>query len=228
MGPDVSQTILRIRKRIITLRDNTALMKVTGSNNWDHVLKELKKLNRYQVAVGFFGERNSKLLTIVRANEYGAHIQPVNGQYLTIPTSKVPTGTDGLPARAKDIQGLFRPKGKNILCVSKGGELVVYYYLVKQVAIPARPFIRTAFIENQKKYKRYIIAGLNHITFDNDTASALLNRLGTVCVADIRKSSIKWAKPANAPATIERKKSSNPLVDTGNLQRSVTYKIIPI
>lgn len=197
--------------------------------HWVKVEQELKKLAQYQVIVGFFGERNSKLLTIVRANEYGAHISPKNGKWLTIPTANVPDGSDGLPASPRDIKGLFRPKGKNVLCINKNGNLVVMFYLKKSVDIPSRPFIRTAWVNNKDKYTEMIKKGVERICFNGWTAKKLLSQLGETAATDIKKSSIEWLTPKNAPATVERKKGSNdPLVDTGNLQRSVTYKIVPI
>ncbi|MBD5430139.1 hypothetical protein [Lactobacillus sp.] len=195
--------------------------------HWKKAIQELKKLNNYQVAIGFFGERDSRLLTIVRANEYGAHIRPKNGQWLTIPTKEAEDGDNGLPRSAKEIKGLFRPKGKNILCVNRDGKLVVMYYLVKSVDIPARPFIRTAWIENKGKYASLIKSGIESICFENGTAEKLLKKLGETAASDIRKASIKLSKPSNAPVTVERKGSNNPLVDTGELQKRVTYKIIP-
>ncbi|CAM3083760.1 hypothetical protein SAMN04487792_1554 [Lactobacillus bombicola] len=196
-------------------------------NNWPRVIRQLESLNKHAVAIGFFGEKNSQLLTIVRANEYGAHIVPKKGQWLTIPTENVPIGSDGAPKSAKEIPGLFKPKGKNVLAFSNNdGTLTVMYYLVKEVNIPSRPFIRLALIENTEKYKHMIEQGIEDITFNGSNAIKVLTKLGVTAVADIRKSSITLSKPANAPATIARKKSSNPLVDTGNLQRSITYRII--
>ena len=201
-------------------------MKVEGYNNWDNVLKELDKLNKMQVIIGFFGEKNSRLLTIVRANEYGAHIVPKNGKWLTIPTKAVPDGSDGLPMSARNIPGLFRPKGKNILCINQDGELVTYFYLVKSVDIPSRPFMRTGFMKNKAKYKNMIEQGMMEITQGKITAMQLYDRLGTIAVSDMRDSLVRWKDPKNAPATIERKGSANPLVDTGNMARSITYKIV--
>ncbi|MBP2057892.1 hypothetical protein J2Z60_001067 [Lactobacillus colini] len=204
------------------------MIKREGYNNWDKVFEELKKLNEYQVAVGFFGERNSRLLTIVRANEYGAHIVPKKGNWLTIPT-RYARGDDGLPKKPSEIEGLRRSNKKNVLYTkSKNGKIKVYFYLVKEVTIPSRPFMRTALLENGATFKRLIEKGVNNITFEGGTADKLLNQLGTTAVALMRQSAIRLSKPVNAPATVDYKRSNNPLVDTGNLQRSITYKIIPI
>ena len=45
-------------------------------------------------------------------------------------------------------------------------------------------------------------------------------------VKDIQESAVQLRNPKNAPLTVENKGSDNPLVDTGELERKVTYKII--
>lgn len=171
-----------------------------GSLNFEKTIKELTKLNQFEVVVGFFGDSDAQLLTIIRANEYGAHIVPKKHKYLYVPYRK----TDG----------------------SKG------LYKLKKVNIPARPFIRTAWLNNKDKYRRLIVAGLDHIVSGDMTARQLLNELGSVSVADIRKSARDWFRTGthaihNAPLTIANKKGNDkPLVDTGELIRKVTYKIV--
>lgn len=195
-------------------------------NNTSKVVHELSVLNNSMVAVGFLaGTTDFKLLTIVRANEYGARIVPKRGKFLSIPSKECPKGADGLPMRPKEIDGLFRPKNKNVLCVSEGGKLVVYFYLVKQVVIPARPFIRTAFQNNKNKYAKIVQRGISNILHGTGTAVQLLNQLGEIASTDIKLSSVKWSKPANAPLTVANKGANNPLVDTGMLQKHITYQV---
>ena len=47
-------------------------MKIEGYNRIPEVTKELDYLKTHQVVIGFFGKRESRLLTIVGANEFGA------------------------------------------------------------------------------------------------------------------------------------------------------------
>ena len=208
------------------------MAEMRGHNDWPRVVEQLKILTHSKVRVGFFGDGDSgeTLLTIVRANEYGAEISPKKGKFLTIPTSAVPRGVKS----SKEINGLFRPKNADgslqkrlVKRVKKGTkyELVTYYYLVTHVSIPPRPFIRNAWNANKYNYERIIINGVKSIIFNGMTAKSILDQLGATAAADIQRSSIALRKPANAPATIGRKKSTNPLVDTGELQRMVTYKV---
>lgn len=167
--------------------------KVVGDFRLDKVAEELQYLKTHVVIIGFFGSKDPELLTIVRANEFGAHIQPKKGKYLYV------------PYKGKD--------GKK------------HFYKLKEVNIPARPFIRNAARDNRQKYKRYITVGIQRIIEGRMTGKDLLNQLGRMGVADIQNSSVRLQKPGNAPLTIANKGSSNPLVDTGELQRKVTYKI---
>lgn len=216
-------------------------MKTEGYNHWHKVEKELRYLGSHQVVVGYFAKEKGKFLEIVAANEMGADITPKNKSgFLVVPNLQIknfPKDDDGSPISASKMQalvgGLFRPGPKNakkhVLVRNEGGELVVYYYLLKRVRIPPRPFMRQALITHLNKYQNLFKVGIDHIVFDDWTARKVLNRIGLLAVADVRESSIKWFKPGNKPLTIANKKgSNNPLVDTGELQRRVTYMILPL
>lgn len=195
----------------------------------ERIEKEINYLSTHVVAIGFFAGEDSQLLEIVRANEYGAHIVPKKGKYLWIP-SREAIKKYGKSVRPRDVEeNMFIPKGKHVAVVSDGsGNLTTYFYLVKQVDIPARPFIRKTFIDYQKKYERYIRVGINEIIYKDGTGRRLLSKLGRTAVSDIRETTRRMYRPGNAPVTIENKKGvNNPLVDTGLLQKKITYKIIP-
>ena len=198
-----------------------------GDFGFDKIEKELNYLKQNQVAVGFFGEDDSLLLTVVRANEYGAHIVPKNTKYLWVPSSNA-IHRYGKTVRARDVKGLFVPKGKHVACVIENGKSVVYFYLMSKSDIPARPFLRKSLDENKKKYGQIIKAGIEDILYKSGTGKKLLSKLGITAVADIRRTLTRWTKPGNAPLTIANKKGQNdPLTDTGDLPKRVTWKIIP-
>lgn len=203
-------------------------LKKEGNIPFDKIEKELDYLKRNQVAVGFFGSDDSQLLTVVRANEYGAHIVPKKAKYLWVP-SKNAIKRYGKNVRARDVSGLFIPSGKHVACVEEGGKLVVYFYLLEESNIPARPFLRKSLEENSSKYGRMIKSGIEGILYDEKTGKELLSKLGVTAVADIRATLTRWTKPGNAPLTVSNKKGqNNPLTDTGMLPKRVTWKILPI
>lgn len=203
-------------------------LKHTGKHiNFDEAVKEFKILSHKEVLVGFFGDKDPMLLTIVRANEYGATIKPRNGKFLWIPSKNVPKGFTHQELE-KTIGGFFRPKGKNVIVRNEHGKLVTYWYLVEETTIPSRPFIRKAYQNNRKHYQEMIDHGVQKIIAGDMKADQLLDLLGQRAVADIQKSLVSLKNPKNAPVTIENKGSSNPLVNTGELKEKVTYKVIDI
>ena len=87
--------------------------------------------------------------------------------------------------------------------------------------IPMRPFFRNAIQKNIKKW----YATLQNAINQNATPSKALSIVGEVARADIIQSITDLRTPPNAESTIKSKKSTNPLIDTGLMRRSVTYKV---
>lgn len=192
----------------------------------ERVEKELAYLNSHEVVVGFFGEEGSQLLTVVRANEYGAHIVPKKAQHLWVP-SRQAIKEYGHAVKPKDVEYIFVPKGKHVAVRNVDGKLVVYFYLLDEVDIKPRPFIRKAKLDNQAKYQKEIEKGIEEIIYNGKTGKQLLNKLGRIAVSDIRQSAVLWTIPGNAPLTIDNKKGTdNPLIDTGKILKAVTYVIM--
>ncbi|EAH7944963.1 hypothetical protein EP189_08720 [Campylobacter jejuni] len=88
--------------------------------------------------------------------------------------------------------------------------------------IPARPFFRTAVSKNQGKwlgiFKNQFLA--------NQDFNLSLNQVGEVARGDIVASIMQTNNPPNAEATIKAKGSSKPLIDTGFMRNSVTFKVV--
>ena len=87
--------------------------------------------------------------------------------------------------------------------------------------IPMRPFFRNAINKNIKKW----YATLQNCINQNATPSKALSIVGEVARADIIQSITSLNAPPNAQSTIKQKGSANPLIDTGLMRRSVTYKV---
>ena len=87
--------------------------------------------------------------------------------------------------------------------------------------IPMRPFFRNAINKNIKKW----YATLQNAINQNATPSKALSIVGEVARADIIQSITDLRTPPNAQSTIKQKKSTNPLINTGLMRRSVTYKV---
>lgn len=181
-------------------------------------IKELEKLNGTTFYLGV--PRGDKFLNMVAiVNNSGKRIRAKNGKYLAIPTH----AAGG--KRPKEIAGLFQPKGKHILAVkddSQNNGLKVMFILKETIRIPPRPFLRITLMDCQKKWVGKLTRYGDDIIFRGMTAREAIDRLKHEMVADM-KEHIKALKfPENAPLTIERKRSDDPLIDKGTLLKSIT------
>ena len=89
------------------------------------------------------------------------------------------------------------------------------------IKIPPRPFFRNAIDNNMQKWLDFL--GRDLVNTNN--AELSYNRLGEMARGDIVESITQLDTPPNAPKTIARKGSSNPLIDTGFLRANVTFKV---
>lgn len=90
---------------------------------------------------------------------------------------------------------------------------------------PARPFLRTAVDENRRKYATMFQRTLGLWVDGKTTLHDALAIVGTQAKADVQLKITKIRDPPNAPSTIERKGSSNPLIDTGQMRQAVDFVV---
>ena len=89
--------------------------------------------------------------------------------------------------------------------------------------IPERPFLRPGSRDAMDDVKRHIKQTVDPKRAAlTDTEAA---QCGEIIKGTIQDTIRKVNAPPNAPATIARKGSSNPLIDTGFMRQSVTYKV---
>lgn len=93
--------------------------------------------------------------------------------------------------------------------------------------IPARPFVRTTFEMNEKKFVSIIRQIKIQLATGNVAIKDGLSLVGLFAQSEIQKTigkSDSLFEP-NAPSTIEKKGSSKPLIDTGQMRQSVTFEV---
>jgi hypothetical protein len=102
----------------------------------------------------------------------------------------------------------------------------------KHPGIPARSFMRSTFDEKLRTYERFIQKNLGKVGGSmvrtgqgGITAEMFLNLLGEKIRADVQRKIVKLKDPPNQPSTIRKKKSSNPLIDTGRLRQSIDFEV---
>lgn len=195
-------------------------------NRVPDILRELKYLETHAIQVGVFAEEGQFMLTLAGVHEFGMTITPKNGQWLTIPSPVVKDGET-----AKDFKGLFRPKLANgelgrVLARKTESGFEVMFYLVESVEIPERSFLRWTFDNRQVELEELAVKGIMGVLAGKTTAKTLLETLGAWLQGQVQDRIVDISDPPNAEITKARKKSSNPLIDTGRLKDSITYRVV--
>lgn len=91
--------------------------------------------------------------------------------------------------------------------------------------IPRRDFMTPGGQDAVEKTGPIAKAAVRAINEGKTTAEKTLKVMGQQGAASIKKAIRDLKDPPNAPGTIQQKRSSNPLVDTGLLVQTVTYSV---
>jgi hypothetical protein len=92
--------------------------------------------------------------------------------------------------------------------------------------VPERSFIRSTIDENREKYLGALTKATGRAV-DKGTAAMKteLGKVGARVTADIQRKIVALKEPPNAPSTIEKKGSANPLIDKGRLRQSIDWEV---
>ena len=93
-----------------------------------------------------------------------------------------------------------------------------------KITIPARPWLAPGVQSGTIEYLREIEKGVKK----GDNLDMVLDRVGIIATGKVQQYMTDLRTPPNAPSTIAKKGSSNPLIDSGMLRGSVTYSVSPI
>ena len=88
--------------------------------------------------------------------------------------------------------------------------------------IPPRPFFRTMVEAKSPTWGKLIAAALKMTGNDTETAMEIV---GIKVSEQLQESIVKFKDPANAPSTIAQKGFDDPLINTGDMLRSVEYQV---
>lgn len=91
--------------------------------------------------------------------------------------------------------------------------------------IPERSFLRSSMHENAQKYVRLNKLNLVSILRGGLTADQALGQLGEMAKGDVQVKIRSGDFTPLKQATMDRKGSSKPLVDTGQMVQSVSYEV---
>ncbi|MFT8742127.1 hypothetical protein [Lentilactobacillus hilgardii] len=199
---------------------------ISDENHIPEIMASLRELNHYLVEAGVLLDVGNKglefLQMIATVNEFGADITPIHGAWLTIPTKL------GLHHKASDFGNkLFKPKGKNVLAMNNNnGGLDIYFILVKHVHTPERSFLRDGVDDYMWSIFDSVEDDLNRIMNRELTPRELYEHIGLKLKGYIKDNIVLKVNPSNAPLTIANKGKDDPLVDTGTMLRSISYRVI--
>lgn len=185
------------------------------------MIKTFESLSGKKVQVGVFDGENA---WFARIHEYGCDIRAKKAQYLTIPISPKSIGK-----KAGEFDNLFfvqAKSGEKFLARDvRKGEIELLYWLTKSVKIPERSFLRAGFDENVKEINKYSDILLKKVATGEMSEREYLDNIGQRLSSKIKTFARNLNSPANSRVTKENKGSSNPLVDTGQMIRGITWKV---
>lgn len=91
-----------------------------------------------------------------------------------------------------------------------------------KITIPARPWLDVGVKSATKELIETVREGIE----DGMDSKRIMSRVGETAARAAEDYMIKLKTPPNAPSTIKRKGSDNPLVDSGNLHQSITSSVV--
>lgn len=200
-----------------------AKYKVKDETRVPGLLADLDYLKKADIEVGIFGSKEgSKTIMIASVHEFGTTIQAKNANALTIPLNEEASGK-----KAGEFEGLFRPNGTDILALENAdGTLKPMYVLKKSVTIPERSYIRGTFDKEYKKIESRIEKAFRAVLADRMKPKRAMGIIGEWLVTLVKRYMVELSSPPNAEVTKSNKKGQdNPLIDSGRLRQSITYRI---
>lgn len=208
-------------------------VKIKDVNRIPDLIKTIEQFRRKRIEIGVFGEQDSFISMIATVHEFGMIIRPKKAKFLAIPTAKAkdkrPRDFPDLvyiPTRGKKGGILIREtkgRGKQ----RTGARSEIYFYLVESVRIPERSFVRSTFDEQVQAWTKVVARLMGQVFHGQITVETLFERIGLLIASDIQKKIRAIHDPPNAPITSSRKKGvNNPLIDSGRLRQSVTYRVV--
>lgn len=96
----------------------------------------------------------------------------------------------------------------------------------KDGRVPERSYMRSTVDARRGDLALLMTKQLGVVADGKRTAKDAAEIAGLFMSSAIKKTLTDLSDPPNAPSTIARKGSSNPLIDTGQLRASITHKVV--
>jgi phage gpG-like protein len=174
---------------------------------WDRTVKALHELAIFRITIGVHGDAKARDGGPGLTNAKLAAIHEFGGTF---------THPGGTPYKIVAGKAFFVAKG------TPGATGVTKPHTI---TIPARSFLRGAVDENVDQLSTLIAKQIDQIADGKQTGRGAAEIIGIYMQGLVQKRISDGIAPANKAATIKRKGSSKPLVDTGELKASIVWKI---
>ena len=92
------------------------------------------------------------------------------------------------------------------------------------IKIPERSFLRSGHDDNFDRVLKQTERAIGQVVAGKMSEDDVLDLYGEQMATAIKTYMQRLKKPANHPYTVDQKGSSNPLVDTGQLIESITWR----
>lgn len=197
------------------------------------VRDEMELLGRLKIKVGIQGDADSEILTIARVHEYGATITAKTAKNLCIPIHRDSYGKS--PRDFPDLFFITSEAGYVFGVVEKqkkrkkqGDDLIFLFLLLPSVTIPERSFIRAGYDKNKNRLAEVVQAEVAEIYQGRQTARKAAEFIGGKAVEFIQEY-MSEASNFTPKGSIQRDRApsyaNNPLIVTGRLRNSITFKV---
>lgn len=177
--------------------------------DWDRLRSDMTILRNKVpgIKIGIFGRQGSDLVKQAAANEFGATINHPGGTSYGYKT----------PQAARQGKVRFLEKGTGFMELGITGPHVI--------KIPERSFLRAGIIEGKQKIFEKVEIVIGKFLDGQMSLNKSLNIVGQFAVSLVKKKIRAGPFKPNAPATIRKKGSNRPLIDSGRMRRSVIHEI---
>lgn len=101
----------------------------------------------------------------------------------------------------------------------------VHEFGTKDGTIPERSFIRSSMQDNSQNYVGMHAGNLRKVVRGEMPFERSLDLLGVKAASDVQQQIRRGEFEELKQTTIDRKGSSSPLIDTGNLRQSITHEV---
>lgn len=96
----------------------------------------------------------------------------------------------------------------------------------EEIKIPERSFIRSGFDDRENNVQSRAIKLLKKVLLMELDIDTFFNLIGQYVVDQLKEYMTALDNPQNHPFTVERKESSNPLIDSGRMRDAITFKVV--